>query len=797
MSLRRNKKLVDWFWRGTPGGSVQQLTTPEIFVDNLYTTQIRAFWSEGADSYQVDIATDSGFTSIVDSYTGTATTDTFTGLTADTRYYLRVKALKSGFADSDYGTTDCYTFFSPVAAYLPAGLPYINPGTVANEFASVTNAAIDHFVSVLNTSGPNLSRVGVNLARDHTPVNLPYARAVVSGSTYADFASDIDLGTGAFTILVKGMIFSGTPGGAAQMFSHSTGGERVRWENLSGVYVRINASFSAKMTFPVAPVANVPFDFIIDCDGTNVRASVTGGATWSNTVTRPGSGALFSFSRMAASNSGGNNLAFTFENLLFDSTQIDSTKRDRWWTWMKNADYVSTGEDFTQPLKELSSTFITDPIDGYINAYTGGGNPLKGHGYSLSKNVWSWGEKYALLVQKHFAAPDYADATLFFGDISTNKVHTGIEFGHYYEDGTDNHLVSGMGVSNNQLHVLRFNRHYGANEGSNLFVRKSWKDWNMMGFTTLPRNKEVSKQYLLSDNQYAQSSHLGSLSAIITQRRDPTSALPGRIQCSLSSDGFASFYDMFSIVDTNTANNWMYPHVIYNGTRSECVILFEHVLAGVSPVRCLGITALYTTDFITYRNLANTWSKNVKTSGAVTLTELYTNANIIDARSLTSTMVTHSYITSTGMCYGVVGNGNNNGYLLWYQTIGDALTTKTISFSPDTVVLGTQTDTTGSFQFAYHRSPIIAVYDGGTTFRVIANQVNGGNWLPTVYQTTDNGDTWSKVGAIAGIDNTKQHTEFEISQNIHFNSGQGVFSAACMLSSTTAKPFVKDINNLV
>ena len=149
------------------------------------------------------------------------------------------------------------------------------------------------------------------------------------------------------------------------------------------------------------------------------------------------------------------------------------------------------------------------------------------------------------------------------------------------------------------------------------------------------------------------------------------------------------------------------------------------------------------------------------------------------------------------MVYGVVGNGSNTGYSLFYQTIGGALTTKTITFGGDTVVTGTQTTTTGTFQNAYHRSPIVAVYDGSNNWRVIAAQVNGGNWLPTVYQSTNNGDTWSKLGTIAGIDTGGQHVEFEISQNIHFNAGVGVFACNRALSATSGRAFVKDLASLL
>ena len=773
------------------GGRGGVLSNPDLYLANLSTTAITAYWSPGADSYNADIATDAAFTNIVGSYTGTATSNTFTGLTADTQYYVRVRGTKSSVT-SGYETENAVTLPSLVAAYLPAGLPY-GASPTSNDYATAELS----FVNVLKSfvgGGPDLTRNGTGVARKHTPVDRPYSLVQISGISYMDFASAINLGTGAFTIIIKDFLALSI-GGAAQMFSDSVGGERIRITSNTQILVRITTSLSVAMTWPVAYTLGSLADMVIECDGTNIRASLDGGTTWTNSVTRPNAGQVFQFTRVGASNLPGNYLGFDFSAMFFATSVLTSNQRSRLINWMRGNDWTNTGVDFTKSLKSLPSTFIADPVNGYINDYTGG-LLLKGHGYSLSKNVFSWGKNYSLLVQKNIAAPDYSDATLFFGNTDTNKVRTGIFLGRY-NNVSDVHHVPSMTAIGDQIVLTQFNRHYGANEGSNLFVRKSWKDFDLTGLMQLPRNKEVSQQYFLSDNQYPQACAIGNLSAVISQRRDPSSTLPGRVQCSLSNDGLASFYDHFSVVNTNTTNNWMYPHVVYNANRSEVVILLEHVLAGIIPVRVLGITAVYTIDFITYRNLANTWSKNVKTSGAITLAELYANCVILDAQALTSTMISHSYITDTGMVYGVVGNGSNTGYSLFYQTIGGALTTKTITFGGDTVVTGTQTTTTGTFQNAYHRSPIVAVYDGSNNWRVIAAQVNGGNWLPTVYQSTNNGDTWSKLGTIAGIDTGGQHVEFEISQNIHFNAGVGVFACNRALSATSGRAFVKDLASLL
>ena len=764
------------------GGRGGVLSNPDLYLANLSTTAITAYWSPGADSYEADIATDAAFTSIVGSYTGTATSNTFTGLTADTQYYVRVRGTKSGVT-SNYEIKNAFTFFNVLAAYLAPGLPYGNTPTT-NEYATTELATVIALKSFTG-GGPDLNRFGTAVTREHTLTTSPRAAVLISSVSYMDFASDLSLGTGAFTILIKNFRTAGI-GGAAHMFSHLTDGVRVLLSGLTAITIRVGTTFSATMNWPSAYVANSVVDMIIECDGTNVRASITGGATWTNSVSRPAG--TFNLRRMGASSLGANNCSFSFESLLFTNEVLTSDQRTRWFNFYQNNPITNPVNDFSLPLKNLPSTFITDPVNGYIDDIGGGEVGLL--------DVFSWQKNYSLLTVKPWQAPTYSDATLYFGNTDTNKVRSPIELGRF-NDIDDIHHVPGMTVIGNKVVVSQFNRHYGANEGSNIFVRKSWADWNMLGFMTLPREKEVSRQYLISDNQYPQPAFTNTLTGFFTQRREPTIALPGRIMCSISDDGGGSFYDIVTVVDTALAGNWLYPNpVVFNNSGTGAVVVIEHVITG-SPVTVEGISVLYTENFITYENLARTWSKNVKTSGAITLTELYANCAITDARSLTSTMISNCFMTQSNMVYGVVGDGNNTGYSLFNQTIGGALVKKPISFAGDTVVTGTQSTFTGSFFNAYHRQPIVAIYRGGTTWWVIAAQVNGGNWLPTIYQSTNNGDTWSKIGTVPDIDNTKQHIQFRLSANLHFNGDAGVFACSAGLSTTTSKPFVKDLASLL
>lgn len=68
---------------------------------SVATTSFTANWSNpgGATSYYLDVATDSGFTSFVTGYNNksvSGTSDSVTGLTAGTTYYVRVRAVSAG-----------------------------------------------------------------------------------------------------------------------------------------------------------------------------------------------------------------------------------------------------------------------------------------------------------------------------------------------------------------------------------------------------------------------------------------------------------------------------------------------------------------------------------------------------------------------------------------------------------------------------------------------------------------------------------------------------------------------------
>ncbi|MDH7463989.1 hypothetical protein QEG73_21990 [Chitinophagaceae bacterium 26-R-25] len=91
-----------------------QLAVPGSFTAMAASdTQINLTWNSvvNATSYVVDRATNSGFTTgvVLSIYNSTGTSFGDTGRVASTQYFYRIRAIGSGFADSNYSTTNATT----------------------------------------------------------------------------------------------------------------------------------------------------------------------------------------------------------------------------------------------------------------------------------------------------------------------------------------------------------------------------------------------------------------------------------------------------------------------------------------------------------------------------------------------------------------------------------------------------------------------------------------------------------------------------------------------------------------
>lgn len=801
-----NIKKLNWWLLG--GGSSVPLTAPDLFVLNRWTDQMVLEWTPYGDSFVLERSTSSDFTTGVtqilsgagSSATNGNKTFTDTGLSAWTEYYYRIKSSASGYADSEWSTAkNAKTWPSGiVGAYFFPGLPY----DTTNDYGTTVLGAISSLKSVINSGGPLLTKTAGSLGRSLTETDNPYYTGTLASAGYCDFASNIALGTGAFTILTK-MKTLVNPGGAAQLYSDIVGGNRlVRFSSNTQTLIGINNVFGTAMDWKIGGV-NTPFnpaifnEFVWVSNGTTMKASYNRGTDYSNVVNRPSPGNAFNLTRFGASAAAGNTQGGLVEFMLFASSEFTDAQIAWAFDWAAANSATLAANDYTITPKglpaELGSTTLR-----HIEGYTGG-FPVYGQGNDNSQNHYSFGsDLHIACVHKHYTGVEDGQSSLLFFNSSTNKVYGPLNFPitTTIDDNHDN--IVNISILGNSVYGLQMDRHYGANEGTYYIRRKFLNNFDFSASAIVPQAKGIPFSAFMADTQYPKEYQIGNNTYRLAQRRDPGSALPGIVMCAKSIDGGVSWSPYYPLFSTATASQWIYPIVALHPSGTGAVILIEHVNNAASPVQIEGFTAWYTTDFVTVQNLSGSYTKNIITTALPTLAEMYTNATLIDARSLTSTMYSQILCTATGMVYGVFGNGNNNGLTLAYQTIGGALVTKAVSFGGDTVVLGTQTDTTGTNSGinVYHRSTANCYFRGGTTFDVFALQVNGGNWTPTQYRTTDGGDNWTKIGILPNISTSHQYAELRISDNVHLNSNKGCLWAAKYTSGTTSIPYAITLDEL-
>jgi hypothetical protein len=139
-------------YAGGAGGSAgpTQLSTPTLTMSSASSTTMDFSYTNVANesSYYVQIAEDAGFTVNVQTATPAAddTAHQFTGLTASTTYYGRVKAVGDGvtYSDSAYGTDNEAT---PAASYdADAQAYFTRMDAVGSPLSSTFKNAYDAFV---------------------------------------------------------------------------------------------------------------------------------------------------------------------------------------------------------------------------------------------------------------------------------------------------------------------------------------------------------------------------------------------------------------------------------------------------------------------------------------------------------------------------------------------------------------------------------------------------------------------------------------------------------------------------
>lgn len=135
----------------------------------------------GNITYTCDCATDSGFTTIVDTYSGSLSSAAFTGLTVGTTYYFRVRATNS-FGNSGYSTGTAAT--KPPSVYTDQGdyVTLVNnlAGAVADKLVHLGGFAFRGVIADVNL--PSGTEVFIDPGTNVQPCSMPDSPTYNSGS---------------------------------------------------------------------------------------------------------------------------------------------------------------------------------------------------------------------------------------------------------------------------------------------------------------------------------------------------------------------------------------------------------------------------------------------------------------------------------------------------------------------------------------------------------------------------------------------------------------------------------------
>jgi len=760
------------------------LSTPDLYLTNLSNTAITAYWSPGADSYEADIATDAAFTSIVGSYSGGASTTTFSGLTIDTLYYFRVRAFKSGYQTSNYKTQSGRTFsFTPNAFYLPAGLQFGSNNEYGQAASSSWN--IDFLKSIVNTGGPQLNRnVGAPYGIMRQSTFYPY-QSFLGGNGYYDAASDWTL-SGNFYIAWE---MACPPGGGNRfVFSRVGGNDNVFF--LSGLTAcNVNLNGTNYTVFFTAPlVAGTIYKFVLRRIGSDMSISIDGGLTFSGSSSTPGttitvSTANFILNRMFASGVGGNIINVEFFRLLFYSGgSLTQAQLDDVFEYII-PDYLASfaPDSNSTNVKGLTYSNLTD---GRWSDLTSAAD----NSDSFSRQTsWVIGDKAVIASSKISSAPDYSQSSLRAFNILTGQGSNVVNLDVLQP--IDNvHNIGSLYPWNDRLYHFQHDNHYG-NPTTTLRTRATWKGFNFVGIQDIPNAKGVSK-YVMTNGQYTQITNIGNTLYAIVQEYITT--FPRRLVL-LTGRDFSYWDTKWNVVDFAAAPNWPYNYVVYNGTRNELHLFIVHYDSAAVKYRYL--THVMSTDGgTTWRNIDNSFSKNVRTAGALTIAELTTNCLVFSANALAENAAFgNALITASGEIYGTVSNGLGTAWQMFIGQVGSAgWTLRTIGTGGKTIITNTTPSAVGSAVSGFNRSYPVIWKNSSNNYSVAACEVNGGNWRLIELNTIDAGLNWTYIQDLTPTSDTEQYVSPQVCRNYEFAS-YGVLTATRAITSTTGNRFVKRI----
>ena len=770
-----NKKK---FWL-LSGGAAQALSAPSFLQVNGWSeSRVDALVMEkfGQDYNQFEISDDSGFSNIIEA-TGDITNNyySFTGLDEETTYYVRGRA-KFGSVYTDWIEQSCYTLSTPLHAYDFRGIGYDE----TNEYGKTGSPNYGHQVAEVysyrgtaNTLTPN-GAIGV--IKGNKPIlgfnNVLSAFTTFDNVQYYKPASPIDLGALPFTILWE-VQNNNLPNSIFKTFMTNSSDANTHFRfTRSSLLCRfvVGTGGNYMQSWPSTLDDDALLRIIITRTVSGSTATVTIGVmnldddsiAWGAGTTHADLKNNAVFDRLFVNESLNGSSILNFYTKELSEEQI---KRE-----FKRAEQPSY--TFKANDTSLMPTGVTwgdlDANDYYVDDLVYGAT-----GGSSWVGVHTLGNQSAVrLALKDALITDFIKIFNHSnGKVSSNVILDTIP-GQVYEP----HNIGSLFPCGNTWVHLEMDNHYGAN----ILITRFGDNFNMTEGTLMPSGNWIPS-YRGRRLQYLQGVKTPN-SVIVLGQEFHESGYAAWLTVLIFKDNF-NYCKKVRVIEVPSGTYWFYPRLVYreDGTIS---ILAQYLSIAVPQRYINSFLILSDDDFLTVRNIGNTWTKTMYGTPPVSATEATTNCLVGSdgtSKSYSRLVTSMFYDPDTSKHYGVETNGDKTGLNFLIEDGAGGWTITAIDVLSEPIEFGyTIVDDVGHGQ----NSPMM-VRTGASSYDLYALSLVSGTYPNKIYKVVRfrTSDSWATTDSVIDMtdDDSNLHDRLAISHNLHYTGGSTAYNGKRLL----------------
>lgn len=769
---------------GRRSGGAAALSAPSFLQVNGWSeSRVDALVMEkfGQDYNQFEISDDSGFSNIIEA-TGDITNNyySFTGLDEETTYYVRGRA-KFGSVYTDWIEQSCYTLSTPLHAYDFRGIGYDTTNEYGKTGSPNTATQVSEVYSyrgTANTLTPNgaIGNIGANRPALGYSNNVSSAFTAFGNTQYYKPASPIDLGALPFTILweVQNNHLSNS---IFKTFMTNSADSNTKFEIYrSGIRSRfvVGTGGNYSQLFPTPLDEDALVRIIIKRTISGANATVTIGTmsvdddsiSWAAGVTNADLKNNAVFDRLFANESLNASSILNFYTKELSEEQI---KRE-----FKRAEQPSY--TFKANDTSLMPTGVTwgdlDANDYYVDDLVYGAT-----GGSSWVGVHTLGNQSAVrLALKDALITDFIKIYNHSnGKASSNVVLKTIP-NQVYEP----HNIGSLFPCGNTWVHLEMDNHSGIGLPTNILITRFGDNFNMTEGTLMPSGNWIPS-YRGSNLQYLQGVKTPN-SVIVLGQEFHGAGYAAWLTVLIFKDNF-NYCKKVRVIEVPSSAYWFYPRLVYreDGTIS---ILAQYLSTAVPQRYINSFLILSDDDFLTVRNIGNTWTKTMYGTHPVSATEATTNCLVGTdgtAKSYSRLVTSMFYDPDTSKHYGVETNGDKTGLNFLIEDGAGGWTITAIDVLGEPIEFGyTIVDDVGHGQ----NSPMM-VRTGASSYDLYALSLVSGTYPNKIYKVVRlrTSDSWANTDSVTDMtdDDSNLHDRLAISHNLHYTGGSTAYNGKRLL----------------